>query len=42
MLMRDRPVEGGAARRGVRFHGVGVGAGVAPLCRFRKDRKSVV
>ena len=32
MLMRLRPVEGGAVRRGVRFHGVGV----APLCRSRK------
>ena len=31
MLMRLRPVDG-AARRGVRFHGVGV----APLCRSRK------
>ena len=29
--MRLRPVDG-AARRGVRFHGVGV----APLCRSRK------
>ena len=32
MLMRLRPVDG-AARRGVRFHGVGV----APLCRSRKE-----